>query len=285
MKEEKGSSHKRHYGIQTPGTVGVSGKKRYCMVIDLRKCTGCGSCVVACKGEHDVPLGVWRMWLKGEDKGVYPNVRRAFLPRLCNHCDYPICVRACPTQATFKHEDGFVLQRYNRCIGCKACMIACPYNARHILPYHRTDSRKPFGVADKCDYCIHRVKRGLVPTCVTTCVGGAFVFGDLNDPSSEVVRLIQKHSINVLRPDMGTKPQTYYIGLDGSIADPIESYEYRTAQIRDEFNAFKANHPGMMGGDIIEGETNPLSFTRRIVSNLWQFFKEIPEKAGLIGRG
>ncbi|MBI5233097.1 MAG: hypothetical protein HY880_01945, partial [Deltaproteobacteria bacterium] len=96
--ESHNESHKRSYGIQTPGSLGVAGKKRYAMVIDLRKCTGCASCVVACKAEHDVPLGVWRMWLKAEDVGTYPNVKRVFLPRLCNHCDYPVCVRNCPTQ-------------------------------------------------------------------------------------------------------------------------------------------------------------------------------------------
>ena len=275
---------RRTYGIQTPGTLGVKGKKRYAMVIDLRKCTGCGSCVVACKTEHDVPLGVWRLWLKAEDKGTYPNVKRVFLPRLCNHCDYPICVRACPVQATFKHEDGFVLQRYNRCIGCRSCMIACPYNARHLLPYHRTDPKKPYGVVDKCDYCIHRVKRGLVPTCVSTCVGGAFVFGDLNDPESEVSKLVNENSVMTLRPEMGTRPQTYYIGLDEGIADPSASYEHRSAQLKEDFNAFKRNHPGLQG-DLIEGQTEGFfAFAKQILRNLWHFFKEIPEKAGLSGR-
>lgn len=282
----EGKGLRRTYGIQTPGTLGVPGKKRWAMVIDLRKCTGCGSCVVACKSEHDVPLGVWRLWLKAEDKGTYPNVRRTFTPRLCNHCDYPICVRNCPTQATFKHEEGFVLQRYNRCIGCRACVVACPYNARHLLPARRTDPKKPYGVVDKCDYCFHRVKRGLVPTCVSTCVGGAFHFGDLNDPESEVAKLVKNNSTMTLRPELGTRPQTYYIGLDEGIADPASSFEHRSAQLRAEFNTFKTYHPGGQHGDILEGKTDPLTFTGQVVRNLWNFVKEVPEKtARVLGIG
>jgi len=105
MQEKHGA--RRSYGIQTPGSKGVAGTKRYAMVIDLRKCIGCRSCMVACKSEFGIPLGVWRTWVKEGDKGIYPNTKRIFMPRLCNHCDYPVCVRNCPTQATFKHKDGF----------------------------------------------------------------------------------------------------------------------------------------------------------------------------------
>ncbi|MEE9614924.1 MAG: 4Fe-4S dicluster domain-containing protein [Thermodesulfobacteriota bacterium] len=273
-----GKSHGRDYGIQTTSGLGVEGRKRYAMVIDLRKCTGCGSCVVACKSEHDVPLGVWRMWLKTEDKGTYPDVKRTFLPRLCNHCEYPICVRNCPTQATFKHEDGFVLQRFNRCIGCRTCVIACPYNARHLLPNHRTDEKQPVGVVDKCDYCIHRVKRGLVPTCVSTCVGGAFTFGDLNDPKSEVSKLVKKNSVMTLKPEIGTHPQTYYIGLDEGIADQVASYRHRSAQMKEEYNTFKKNHEGFHG-DLTEGGSH---IVVQVVRNFLGFLKEIPAKAGRV---
>lgn len=273
----------RKYGIQTPASLGVEGKKRYAMVIDLRRCTGCSACAVACKSEHDVPLGVWRLWLKVEEKGKYPNVRRTVVPRLCNHCDYPVCVRACPVQATYKHESGFVLQRYNRCIACKSCMVACPYNARHLLPAVRTEPHHPNSVADKCDFCIHRVTRGLAPTCVSTCVGGAMVFGDLNDPESEVSRLVNTQRVMTLRPEMGTKPQVYYIGLDEDASDVESSYEHRSAQLKEEFNAFKRNHRGMMHGDIIEGETGPGGFTWQILKHSINFLTEIFEKAGITG--
>lgn len=270
------------YGLQHPRSLGVKGKKRYVMVIDLKKCSGCMSCTVACKVEHDVPLGVWRTWVKVVDKGVYPDVRRQFIPRLCNHCDYPICVRACPVQATYKHESGFVLQRYNRCIGCRSCMIACPFNARHLLPEARTNPNDPFFVADKCDFCVFRVTRGLAPVCVTTCEGGAMTFGDINDPESEVHRLVSIYPTTVLRPEIGTYPQVYYIGLEDM--DIEESYEpeHRVAQIKEEFDTFKLNHKGGQHGDLVENDTGFWGMWRQISRNQWNFAKEIPEKISLL---
>ena len=210
---------RRSYGLQTAGSKGVAGMKRYAMVIDLRKCIGCRSCMVACKTEFGIPLGVWRTWIKEGDKGRYPNTKRVFMPRLCNHCDYPICVRNCPTQATFKHKDGFVLQRYNRCIGCRTCMVACPYNARHLIPAKRTDENLPTMVVDKCTFCFHRVKKGLVPACVQACVGGARIFGDMNDPNSEVAKLASKETMTVLKPELGTSPSVSYVGGDWELMD------------------------------------------------------------------
>lgn len=195
-------------------TRGVPGKKRYAMVIDLRRCIGCDACMVACKAEFDVPLGVFRTWVPYKVVGTYPNVKKQFLPRLCNHCDDPPCVRACPVEATFKVEDGgFVLQRYERCIGCKACMASCPYNARFMLPKHRTYTDIT-SVVDKCTFCHHRVTQGLVPACVQTCIGRARVFGDINDPKSEVSYLVSHLPTQVLRPEQGTKPHVFYIGAD-----------------------------------------------------------------------
>lgn len=282
LKEDKKESHSehRHYGIQTPGTAGVPGTKRYGMIIDLRKCIGCMSCVVADKTEYEVPLGVWRTWVKVSEKGEYPNVRKIFLPRICNHCDYPHCVRNCPTQATYKHKDGFVLQRYNRCIGCRTCIVACPYNARHFLPAKRTNMNLPHAVVDKCTFCVHRVKQGVSPACVQACVGGARIFGDFNDPNSEVAKLLATERVTVLKPEMGTNPQVYYIMADKDIMDEVHSYKHRSEQLKKDFNDFKRNHIGMQHGDLIEGE----STTKQIFKNMGSFAEEMPHKFLEIGK-
>ena len=190
-------------------------KVHYGMLIDLRKCTGCHACSVACKAEFDVPLGATRSWVEYIEKGSYPNVRRSFLPRLCNHCSEPQCVAVCPTGATWKRaEDGIVVVDPDICIGCKYCLHACPYDARFINP--------ATGTADKCDFCLHRVSQGLEPACVNTCIGRARIFGDLNDPDSEISKLIATNPVTVLRPEMGTEPNVYYIAADHS--DPHTSH-------------------------------------------------------------
>jgi Fe-S-cluster-containing dehydrogenase component len=218
-------------GLQNPPSQGVPGKKRWAMVVDLRRCIGCMACVCADKAEYDVPLGVWRTIVKVKDTGTYPNTRRHFMPRLCNHCDNPPCVRNCPTEATYKTEDGFVLQRYERCIACRTCIAACPYNARHVLPNNRANV-KISGVVDKCTFCNHRVEKGLVPACVQTCLGRSRIFGDLNDAQSEVARLVARQQTVVLKPEKGTAPQVYYIKPDRAISEqshaaPV-SYAART---------------------------------------------------------
>ena len=181
--------------------------KQYGMVIDSRRCIGCHSCTVACKSEFDVPLGVNRSWVEYVEKGTYPYVSRSFLPRLCNHCSEPPCVPVCPTNATYKRpQDGFVVVDQGLCIGCKYCIQACPYDARFLNPVT--------GWADKCDFCIHRVSQGLDPSCVNTCVGGARIFGDLADQESEISTLVAKNQVSVLRREMGTFPNVYYIGAD-----------------------------------------------------------------------
>ena len=182
-------------------------KIQYGMVIDIRRCIGCHACTVACKSEFNTALGVNRSWVEYVEKGVYPNVGRSFLPRLCNHCSEPSCVYVCPTNATYKREqDGVVIVDQGLCIGCKYCIQACPYDARFLDPNT--------GWVDKCDFCIHRVSNGLEPSCVNTCVGGARIFGDLGDPNSEVSRLIAQNRVTVLRDEMGTFPNVYYIAAD-----------------------------------------------------------------------
>jgi len=274
---------KRAYGIQSPPSYGVEGKKRYGMVIDLRRCTGGGACMMACKAEFGTPLGVWRMWLKEENRGTFPNVTKTVLPALCNHCDYPICVRNCPTNATYKHPDGFVLQRYNRCIGCRTCAIACPYNARHLLPYKRTDKELPNRIVDKCSFCIHKVSRGLQPACVSACTARAIIFGDLNDPDSEISKLVSKERVSALRSDMGTSPMVFYIGMDDrGVANPDDCYDERSSMLRDDFDEYKRYHKGEQHGDIIEAESSPLGITKQLVTNMFNFFVEILEKSGII---
>ncbi len=180
---------------------------QYGMVIDTRRCIGCHACSVACKSEFDVPLGFTRSWVEYVEKGNYPNVDRNFLPRLCNHCRHPICVDVCPTGATYKRkEDGIVVVDPEICIGCKYCIQACPYNARFLNPVT--------GVAEKCDFCLHRVLQGLEPACVVTCTGRARIFGDINDPNSEVSALMASNAVDVLRPGQGTEPNVYYIDMD-----------------------------------------------------------------------
>lgn len=182
---------------------------RYGMVIDLRKCVGCNACTVSCKIENNVPDGKYRTWVKEIEKGTYPQVSRHRLPRLCNHCDHAPCESACPVRATYRTEDGTILIDYDRCIGCKYCMAACPYDARFVNPVRKT--------AEKCTFCYHRVQMGLLPACVTTCVGGARIFGDLHDPDSLVSRLIANNPVQVLKPEMNTRPMIYYIGADQAL--------------------------------------------------------------------
>jgi len=185
---------------------GVGKDVRWGMVVDLRRCIGCHACSVACKAENEVPVGVYRAWVKYVDKGAYPNVTRQFLPRLCNHCKSPSCVRVCPTKATYKRGDGAVVVDNGLCIGCRSCMTACPYDARFINPV--TDT------ADKCTFCVHRIEKGLLPACVQSCLGRARIFGDLNDPKSEISLYVAKNPVKQLKPSTGNDPSVFYIGLE-----------------------------------------------------------------------
>lgn len=194
-------------GGEANSAAGSKAKKKYAMVIDARRCYGVQACTVACKAEYKVPLGENRSWVEEIEKGSYPNVSRNFLPRLCNHCEKPACVSVCPTGATWKRdEDGIVVIDKNICIGCKYCVQACPYDMRFV--------NEDTGTADKCDFCIHRVSQGLQPACVEACPSRARIFGDLNDPESEVSKLIAENPVTVLRPEKGTEPNVYYIGAD-----------------------------------------------------------------------
>ncbi|MBI2854536.1 MAG: 4Fe-4S dicluster domain-containing protein [Chloroflexi bacterium] len=176
------------------------------MAVDLRRCIGCHACSVACKAEFDVPLGVFRTWVKQIEKGTYPNVTVSFLPSLCNQCDKPICLRNCPTRATYQLDNGIVVVDPHRCIGCKYCIASCPYNVRFLNPFKK--------IVEKCEFCRHRLEEGLEPACVNTCPAGALVFGDLNDPNSKLSRALARNPVLVLKPEKATFPQVYYIGAD-----------------------------------------------------------------------
>ena len=220
--------------------------RRWVMVIDLRKCVGCHSCTVACVAENKLPPGVVYRPVLDEEFGNYPNVTRRFTPRPCMQCDDPPCVPVCPVNATYKNPDGIVVVNYDQCIGCRYCVTACPYGARTFdfgmtytegtpdaLPFlvgqstaddyersgnyeyfairQREGEKSPIGNVRKCHFCLHRVAEGMLPACVTTCIGRATMFGDAKDPDSLVSEMIGKPNVMRLKEELGTQPRVYYL--------------------------------------------------------------------------
>ncbi|WP_353861161.1 sulfate reduction electron transfer complex DsrMKJOP subunit DsrO [Azospirillum formosense] len=179
---------------------------RWAMVVDVGKCVGCQACTVACIMENDVPENSFRTIVSTYEVTDQGKAGSYMLPRLCNHCEDPPCIPVCPTGATFQRRDGIVVVDNTVCVGCAYCVQACPYDARFIN--HETQT------ADKCTFCVHRVEAGLLPACVETCVGGARIFGDLNDPDSTVSALVRDENPKVLKPEQGTQPRVFYLGLD-----------------------------------------------------------------------
>lgn len=175
----------------------------YGFVIDNRACIGCHACSTACKSENEVPLGVYRTWVKYTEAGEYPNTQRSFQVTRCNHCANPPCVRICPTEAMYQRDDGIVEFDSRACIGCKACLQACPYDAIHIDP--------STGTAAKCHFCSHRLEVGLEPSCAVVCPTHAIIAGDLDDPESEITRVLSKARFSVRKPEQGTAPKVFYI--------------------------------------------------------------------------
>lgn len=221
-----------------------AGAPRWAMVMDLRRCIGCRACTVACKSENRVSLGRFRAVIQEKTMGTFPNTKKAFLPLMCNHCEgnkedgVPPCVKACPefpgeravfktpdgksiryrSGATYKRPDGMILIDKEKCIGCGKCIDACPYGVRSFDPFVKAGGDPTKQAADKCDMCAHRVDNGIEPSCVNTCQGRARIYGDLNDPNSEVSRLVKEHDLakpdNVLLPEEGTNPHVFYIDPD-----------------------------------------------------------------------
>jgi Fe-S-cluster-containing dehydrogenase component/formate-dependent nitrite reductase membrane component NrfD len=185
---------------------------RYGFVIDQNRCIGCHACTVACKEEHNIAIGVNRTWVKYVEKGRYPDTRRHFAVLRCNHCDDAPCVEICPTVALFRRENGIVDFDHERCIGCKSCMQACPYDALYIDPERNT--------AAKCNFDASRVEMGYKPACEVVCPTQAILSGDLDDSGSEISRRIAMEKVNVRKPEKGTKPKLFYVGVDGDLLQP-----------------------------------------------------------------
>jgi Fe-S-cluster-containing dehydrogenase component len=212
-------------------------ERKWAMAIDLRKCVGCNACTVACIAENALPPGVVYRPVIKEEIGTYPNVSKRNIPKPCMQCENPPCTKVCPVGATFKREDGIIMMDYKQCIGCRYCMTACPYEHRMFdfgehysdgLPaeaqydkrpsfeYNKEWKREnlhhsPIGNVRKCTFCAHRLDRGLLPQCLTTCIGGANYFGDLNNPDGVIAKIVSKANVSVMKEELGTKPKVFYI--------------------------------------------------------------------------
>jgi molybdopterin-containing oxidoreductase family iron-sulfur binding subunit len=217
-------------------------ERRWAMLLDLRKCVGCHACTVACVSENKLPPKMHYRPVYEYEQGEYPKVSRTFLPRPCMQCDNPPCVEVCPVkgEATWKETKGIgagvVKINYAKCIGCGLCVPACPYGARtmdagefhtaaspvpqkyELMPsfeygkhWVRSGKNQPIGNARKCHFCVHRLANGMLPQCITTCIGRAGYFGDENDPESLIAKVKKANKIQVLKEDKGTKPRVYYV--------------------------------------------------------------------------
>ena len=224
---------------RTSHASGPAGKGKYswAMVIDQAKCTGCGYCTLSCQAHNDVPPEIeWNHVIIADEV----NGESVYLPRPCQHCDYAPCIGVCPVKASYKRSDGIVMMDYDRCIGCRYCEVSCPYGARAFNWHEFTGpnpavpdwgmpevERRPRGVVEKCSFCYQRIDRGLArglvpgidtdatPACVVACPVGARTFGNLNDPESEINRILAENPHIRLREDMGNETRVYYLPARG----------------------------------------------------------------------
>ena len=239
----------------------------YGFIIDNRKCIGCHACTVACKSEHDVAIGVNRTWVKYVEKGEYPNTRRLFSVMRCNHCEDAPCVEICPVEALHTRDDGIVDFDNRRCIGCKSCMQACPYDALYIDPNTHT--------AAKCNYCAHRIDVGLEPACVNVCPEHAIISGDMDNPQTEIAQLLSREQVKVRKPEKGTNPKLFYIDADEASLNP--------AQTENSDNYMWSSQSSGVGhyarfAESLVARKSPVDMYKELANN-----REMPEKVLLPG--
>ncbi|MEJ2320352.1 MAG: polysulfide reductase NrfD [Gemmatimonadales bacterium] len=228
-----------------PATRNADQQVRWAKLIDHDRCIGCHACTTACKSENEVPLSVTRTYVKYVDVGVFPQARRAFQVTRCNQCERAPCAIACPTGAMFRRADGIVDFDKSICIGCKACIAACPYDAIFINPEDHS--------AEKCNFCAHRLDVGLEPACVVVCPVEAILIGDLNEPGSKVARTATRHPVSVRRPEKETHPKLFYKGGHQATLDPIAAARptggaFMWSEQQAGPGSVVSGHPGGNGG-------------------------------------
>ncbi len=206
-------------------TSAASGTVKWGVAIDLKRCTGCQSCTIACKAENGTPPGVFWTRVLEKEEGTFPFAYKVFMPVRCNHCGDPPCVPVCPSGASYvRAEDNLVLIDQDKCIGCGTCIVACPYDVRFMpesargyygeqtTPYEQATYQKwQKGTVQKCTLCVHRIDKGLKPACVETCPTEALVFGDLNDPQSKIAQVVGERPHFRPSAELGTDPGVFYL--------------------------------------------------------------------------
>ncbi len=220
-------------------------------VLDHTRCIGCHACTTVCKSENKVPLSVTRTYVKYVDVGHYPQTRRSFQVTRCNQCSSAPCVPACPTSAMYARHDGIIDFDKSSCIGCKACIAACPYDAIFINPEDKS--------AEKCNFCAHRIDIGLEPACVVVCPTQAILVGDMTDPLSKVNQIISRQSVAVRKPEKGTHPKVHYKGASSATLDPL-------AAKRPEGGLFMWSEQGSDPHKVTSGHPGPNTSAAAVLS-------------------